>query len=387
MTSYNESLNLLHPALPPLTPIPSQRQHLEIREATQADNPALLELTRSAPMKGRIRLRIDRDPDFFALQRLRGEGKTLIAIRGEEVIGCISAAVRMAYVSGVAESVAYVGDMKVHPQVAGSRTALRLIQSGVAYLKSIGLDLCFSVVAAGNLPAMSLFEGRLGLPQGARLGRFIVSELVPSPFDSPSGKYSIRPAEVSDLPAITSLVDNFHRSRQFAPRLLQNDLASLFFDGGQNTASMLFVACSGGRIVAVLGLHDTYDVKRNVLLDAPVPLRCALDLLRIVTAPFPGFSVPRMGNSVRVLYVRYAACEEDHRNSLRALIARARAVAFEGRFTFLVIGLHERDPLGSVVRGIPRLTFSSLGLAVSLTDPGRIESLMNGIPYEDFALV
>ena len=48
------------------------RERVEIREAVETDNEALLALTRATPMDGTISLRIDRDPDFFALLRLRG---------------------------------------------------------------------------------------------------------------------------------------------------------------------------------------------------------------------------------------------------------------------------------------------------------------------------
>ena len=146
------------------------RERVEIREANEADNEALLALTRATPMEGTISLRIDRDPDFFALLRLRGEGKVLVASRGCDVAGCISAALRTVYVGGVPETIAYVGDMKVHPKFSGSRVALRLIQALERGLRLAGIDACFSVVAEGNQRAMPLFEGRLGIPRWTPLG-------------------------------------------------------------------------------------------------------------------------------------------------------------------------------------------------------------------------
>jgi predicted N-acetyltransferase YhbS len=380
-------VNIPVPAAPPLSGPAVLRQPIEIREAGEADNEALLALTRSTPMAGSISLRIDRDPDFFALLRLRGEGKVFVAVRGREVIGCISAALRTAYISGVPETVAYIGDMKVHPRFSGTRIALRLIQALEAHLRSIGIDLCFSVVADGNQRAMPLFEGRLGIPRWAYLGRFLVDELIPSPFIGRSRQHCIETAEAADLPAITMLLDRFHRSRQFAPQLSQDDLARTLSARREEPFSKIFVARSGGSIVATLSLHDTREVKRNVLLGASASLRCALALVRIVAVPLPGFSVPRIGEPLRVLYARFVACEEGHWQALQALVAMARAEAFRRRSTFLVIGLHEQDPLRSLVRGIPRFTFSSLALATSLTRPERLESLATGIPFEDFALV
>jgi predicted N-acetyltransferase YhbS len=372
-------------AASPLTVSAVLRQAIEIREAGTADNQALLALTRSTPMDGIISLRIDRDPDFFALLRLRGEGKVFVAVLGGEVIGCISAALRTAYISGVPETVAYIGDMKVHPRFSGTRIALHLIQALETYLRSVDIGFCFSVVADGNRRAMPLFEGRLGLPRWAHIGRFLVYELIPSPFITRSSKYCIETAEAEDLPAITTLLDRFHRSRQFAPQLSQNDLAGTFSARREEPVSQIFVARTGGRVVATLSLHDTREVKGNVVLDASPALRCVLAFLRIVAAPFPAFLVPRIGDPLNVLYVRFVACDEGHRKALQALISIARAEAFRRRFTFLIIGLHERDPLRSLVRGIPRFTFSSLALATTST--GRFDSITTGIPFEDYALV
>ena len=371
----------------PLSALGELRQPVVIREAVEGDNETLLALTRSTPMAGSISLRIDRDPDFFALLLLRGEGKVYVAVRGREVIGCISTALRTAYVSGVPETVAYVGDMKVHPRFSGTRIALRLIQTLEAHLRSVGIDLCFSVVADGNQRVMPLFEGRLGIPRWASLGRFLVDELIPSPFLGRSRQHCIESAEAADLPAITMLLDRFQRSRQFAPQLSKDDLARTLSGQREEPFSKMLVARNRGSIVATLSLHDTREVKRNVVIDASASLRCALALLRIAAAPLSGFRVPRIGEPLRVLYARFVACEEGHGQALQALVAMARAEAFRRQFTFLVIGLHEQDPLRSLVRGIPRFTFSSLALATSLTRPERLESLATGIPFEDFALV
>jgi len=363
------------------------RNRIEIREGNEADNEGLLALTRATPMGGTIALRIDRDPNFFALLRMRGESKVYVAVRSGEIAGCISAAFRTVYISGVPETAAYVGDMKVHPRFSGSRIALLLIQALEAYLKSAGIDLCFSVAAGGNHRVMPLFEGRLGIPRWASLGQFIVKELLPSPFDRPAGGYDIEAAAPGDLMAITQLLDRFHRSRQFAPRLMEAEIARTLGRNVEDPFCKTFVARDHRGIVATLAILDTADVKRNVLLSAPRSARAAVALLRLLALPFPGFCIPRIGDPLRLLTVRHYACEDGHLEALRLLVKRARAEAFRKRFTFLVLGVHERDPLRRLFQGMPGFTFPSLAFATSLTAPERLEELARGIPYEDYALV
>jgi hypothetical protein len=234
---------------------------------------------------------------------------------------------------------------------------------------------------------MPLFEGRLGMPRWVRLGRFLVNGLVPSPFTSHSKHYSIDAAQATDMPAMTSLLDRFHRTRQFAPQLGPDELAQTLSNRPEEPFRRTFVARTGHRVVATVTLCDTARVKRNVLLNAPASLKAALAVLRVVAAPFPGFRVPRMGQALRLLTARYAACEDGHHPALKALLALARAEAFHHGFSFLMLGLHENDPLRSLVRRIPRFTFSSLALATSLGDPSGLENRVAGIPFEDYALV
>ena len=190
--------------------------------------------------------------------------------------------------------------------------------------------------------------------------------MIPSPFKVHSKRYSIEPAQLEDIPAITSLLDRFHRSRQFAPQLREDEIAQTFAANHGQSFPKTFVARSRQRVVATLTLCDTGPVKRTVLLNAPVALKAALTLLRIAAGPFPGFQVPRMGQALRLLNARYAACEDHHQAALGALIAFGRVEAFRHGFTFLLFGAHERDPLRNLVRRIPRFTFSSLGMATSL---------------------
>jgi predicted N-acetyltransferase YhbS len=361
--------------------------HTEIREANEADNEGLLALTRATPMAGTIGLRIDRDPDFFALLRMRGHSIVYVALRGGEVIGCISAALRTSYIAGAPETAAYVGDMKVHPRFSGSRIAIRLIRRLETHLRSAGIDLCFSLVAEGNQRAMPLFEGRLGIPRWVSMGKFVVKELLPSPFEAHSDAYRIKAAEPKDLTAVTELMDHFHRSRQFGPRVMEEEIAQTLCLRGEHPFSRTFVARDDRHTVATLSVLDTAPVKRNILLSAPRSARVGVALLRLLAAPFPGFCVPKIGDPLRLLTVRYFACEDGHEEALRLLVRRARREAFRKRFTFLVFGLHESDPLRSLVRGMPGFTFSSLAFATSLIAPARMEALAQGIPFEDYALV
>jgi hypothetical protein len=142
-----------------------------------------------------------------------------------------------------------------------------------------------------------------------------------------------------------------------------------------------------GNVIATLTVEDTQHLRQNVLIGLPPSLRFALGAVRLLALPIPGLRVPRIGEPLKMLYVRFMACAEGHEEALRLLIAEARVEAFRHRFTFLSVGLHERDPLRFAIAGTPRLTFTSRAMAASFFTPDRVEGLVDAVPYEDFALV
>ena len=149
----------------------------------------------------------------------------------------------------------------------------------------------------------------------------------------------------------------------------------------------MFLVREAGHVVATLRIEDTQNLRQNVLIGLPASLRLALGVLRIIALPIPGIRIPHIGEPLRTLYVRFLACAPGHEDALRLLIAEARVETFRQRFTFLSVGLHERDPLRSIIRGVPRLAFTSRAMATSLIQQGRVKGLVNEVPYEDYALV
>jgi ribosomal protein S18 acetylase RimI-like enzyme len=356
---------------------------IEIREAVASDNEALLELTRLTPMEGTIALRIDRDPDFFALPRARGEAVVFVATYGQRVVGCMSAAIHAAYVGGVPERIAHATDLKVHREFNGRQLGARLIRHTQAYLRGCGVDLSFNLVADGNQRVMRLSHGRHGTPVPVMLGRFFVDQLVASPFRVRSKKYRVEEAGPKDLSEIAAVLDRNNRERCFAPPVSATDLER----SPQAGFRKMLVVRDSGRVIATLTIQDTQDLRQNVLIGLPWSIHLALGVLRLLALPVPGLRIPRLGEPLAILYVRWMACAQGHEPALKVLLSEARAEAFRRRFIFLSVALHERDPLRSVVGGIPRLTFTSRAMATSFIQPDRVHGLVDQVPFEDFALV
>jgi ribosomal protein S18 acetylase RimI-like enzyme len=351
---------------------------LAIREAGPNDNEALIALAREAPMQGAFSLRIEREPDFFGLQHLRGAGPVLVAESDRQVVGCIAIALRSVYVEGIPETVAYVGDLKVHPAFSGSRAALKLILSTADFIRARGVDLVVCVVAHGNERAFAvLLEGRCGTPKFHSLGRFQVYQLLPRPIGISHGSYEVREASVADAPLIRELVRRFNKSYQFAPAA-----------GAEEGTLRRLVAWKDDELVATLSTFDPHHLKQTVVTRMPPGLGLAVRALRAVSSVVPLFSFPMVGEPVSMLYLRHLACRGDHHAALGLLVQEVRRQAFQQRYSFVSVGVHERDPLRRLFRFMPRYSFVSHALVTSLRgERGSLDGILSGVAMEDFALV
>jgi hypothetical protein len=184
------------------------------------------------------------------------------------------------------------------------------------------------------------------------------------------------------------MLDETHRQRLFAPSIKTKHLLSgTGSDMAEAPLACRMVARDGGRVLATLMLEDTYPLRQNVMIGAPRTLRWAIAAARPFGLLLPNITIPRLGCPIKTLYVRHMACGRDGLDALRLLIDDARGRAFRHGFTFLSVGLHERDPLRSAVAGRGRVTFHSLAMVTGLLPDRRLADLNSQIPYEDFALV
>src|SRR5574337_686354 len=103
---------------------------LTVREARPEDDEALVALAAMCPMDGDISLCVDREPSFFALSELEGDPWRVGVVDGPggTPIACMGVARRHLYLGGEPTYVAYIGDLKVHPDYRRKRLAIQLVR-------------------------------------------------------------------------------------------------------------------------------------------------------------------------------------------------------------------------------------------------------------------
>lgn len=96
---------------------------ISFARATDADDAGIRRLLAGNPMPGRIRVRFEREPSYFA--GCAPGTDVLVARDGERVVGVACRSVRKLYVNGAAEDVGYLGQLRIDPAYRGQLLTAR----------------------------------------------------------------------------------------------------------------------------------------------------------------------------------------------------------------------------------------------------------------------
>lgn len=352
------------------------KSNILIREAIDSDNEEILNLTSITPMKAEISIRIDRSPDFFRLLDIRGDSFVLVAEMMNKIIGTFSASTVDVYINGKPEKVCYLGDFKIDPHYHRSTTAARLAKAMLHKLVSKNADLLFFTAAYGNDSVIPFSKGRANLPTFTEVGIFKVFEIIPTLFKSRNTKYIIeeKPFIVSSL----NFFDNFIKKYQLGPVYSESSFEN----------STLITATLKDKTVSAIAITDIGKAKQNVIIKLPFYLDILIKVFRIINSLLPLVSLPELNEPVRMIYIKSFAYEPGYQDALHLLLKRARKIAFDKKYSFLVIGIHEKDPDIRLFSAYPKFTFKSLGFVTSLKNRQNILNyILSGIPFEDYSLV
>jgi len=364
---------------------------LLVRDATPDDNEALIELTAACTMHGDIALRMDRAPDFFALNRLEGDRTRVGVVTDEDgrVLGCVAAARRRAYVNGALGTISYVSDLKVHPGARGSGAADLLSE----YVRDASADLaganapCVLTILAGNSPMERRARGPRGTPV---LSRFATLSVMAIPLlwerrERVAGM-EVRAATVGDLEEMTALWRRRAPTRQLSAVLDAETLAGWIAEApGLTVSDYLLVTDRSGRVTGFMGVWDQTAFKQMRVVSYSPRLALARRVINLV-APLAGAQpLPEPGGALPALATVHICAEEP--GVLRALLLEAYRRHRGGRFTFLTVGLDVRDPLLAATRGLlaqPTLVHAYVTSPRGSADP----KLLGGLPlHHETALV
>lgn len=330
----------------------------DAREATPADNDALVALSVACPMEGDIGLAVDRAPDFFALNRLEGESWRVAVVDGPggEPVGCIAVARRTVYVNGEPTPAMYVSDLKVHPAHRGSGTADALTTwAREACLDGVGEDgLVFLTILANNQAMARRMPGPRGLPHIERVATFRTHS-IPLLWRRavPDTGFTVAAATPAHLDVMAELWAGVAPGRQLSSVHGAAELRA-WIDAAPDldlSSYRLARRRSDGRLVGFLAAWDQSAFKR-LRVTGYTPKLTAVRAGFNALAPLVGATrLPPPGGALRNFTAVHVCVPPEEPTVLRALVLDAYDRSRKGG-SFLNVGLDAADPLAAALKGL-----------------------------------
>ena len=225
---------------------------LVIREATRADNDALIDLERRSPLLlGETTLIFDRSPNFFARDELMEHSRMLVAEKDGCPAGVMSAAWYDTLVGGKPVRVVYVhhGRVAIEHQRSGVAPALAVALFERLLTKA---DLFYWYVVPENKVSLGLIL-RAAPDRWARDPACQHFLLEPQPGGPKVGLTPARPEQATELCA---LINRTHGGRDLFLPYTEESLAARLSRSADYGWPQLFARERGGRAVAMAGLWD-----------------------------------------------------------------------------------------------------------------------------------
>ncbi|NNK76576.1 MAG: GNAT family N-acetyltransferase [Maribacter sp.] len=346
------------------------------RLADFKDNKQLLELTKSVGMPGKMALRIDRHPDFFKLNNLRGESKVYVAIEGTKIVGSICISDQIVFIDKKRYPLYYISDFKVALTHRNLGIGLQLTNMIVEYLETQNADFAFLNVSKGNKRPFVFFSERDHYRDFQNIGTFTTFQYIGSNRKPSNNKYKIELTKGTS--EVIGFLNNYYSKYELAVVITKDKIKD----------SELYVVREEHEILAVMCIIDTMHMKQNVVLKMSWYLKGIISIINVFCKLFKLSKLPKENEPIKMLYVKYLALKKYDKTLISTLISFAKQEAYNESYSFVSISVHENDILLKKLPKFIRFTFQSVGMLASMKDSKElIKIIKEGMPYRDYSTV
>lgn len=340
------------------------------------DNQQLLELTGSTGMPGNMALRIDRYPDFFKLNNLRGETKVYVAVKDDKIIGSICVSDQLVFIDKKRFPLYYVSDLKVSEIHRNQGIGFQLTNMVVDYLDQQNADFAFLNVSKGNKRPFTFFSDRGTYIDYQNIGTFSTYQYIGSPYKFNTRQYQIKLTKPSD--EVLDFLNHFYSQYELANVVTYEKVKD----------SELYVVREEGQILAVMSIIDTMEIKQNLVLKMSWYLNVVVRIINMFCKIFKLSKLPKENEPIKMLYIKYLAVRNNEKALIHELISYAKQLAYNKTYSFVSITMHENDRLLPKLPKYIRFSFKSVGMLVGFKDNKKFMKLIKErMVFRDYSAV
>ncbi len=360
--------------------------------ANMQDDLALRERMANDWMAGEISVSFRREPNYFYGSGVQGTNAQIIkCIESEtgKIIGLGSRFINDVYINGEAAKMGYLADLRAHPSYRGKTGLMR----GYQYLRQLHdqdpVPLYYSMILDDNETAKEILtSARCGLPLYRDIGKFLTPAIF---LDIPKKALTIpgvsfRAAVETDKAAIFDFIAENVSTKQLAPVITKNDLAS---DRLRDLSIKdFYLAFQDGKIIGVIAAWDQSQFRQTYVEQYNLRLSLFRPIYNSLSKFTPLKPFPSPGKHVPYFYLAFCTVRDNNPSIFRALLRYLYNDRRNGPWNYFIAGLHERDPLSRVLTEYRRIEVS--GRLFIVHYPENLQDYKNldsRIPYLEIAMI
>lgn len=329
----------------------------DIRLAEARDNAAILSLIAEPQPSNGVKFAFERLPDYFTSAQIsHQQPHTLVVERrdNKEVVAMVNLGFREVFVDGKPQQLRYGSDLRIAADYQGSRVLIYINRAVRDCIKDSWYQ---SVILEENDKSRGALEGgRAGLPLFKPMG-CIYTHTITGSRKKASANDRIRPADVSDIPAMNDFIRQMAEYYQFLPAYNFWDLeAGLPYFNGIGIKDFLLATDDCGDITGIVGLWSQKAFKQTRVVDYSRAVALFRPFYNLWSTVAGGFVLPAKGQTFDYLALHSPLTHPEDGDTFRRLLQRAwQAVREQGKRA-MTLTLADSDPRLAVLadfRSIP----------------------------------
>ena len=359
---------------------------IAFRLAEHKDNAELLQLMADMPMPGAVRVAYCRDPDFFATHKVEGRiSQTIVGVDtgSGDIVGMGTRSIKPAYINGLRANIGYLSGLRVRESY---RSTIHLAR-GYEMLQDLHndgqADLYLSAVLNDNAIARTLTKSRARLPAYHDIGQFrtMAVSLSQLPTVRKVNGLTLRSATPADVDLLVEFLNEQGRLRQFFPAYSKDDFCA---DSGLLYGLALedvLLAFDNNQLDGVVAAWDQKAFRRSVVAGYSRSTALARPLYNLWAKLTRLPVLPPTGSVLDYFCLALTCVRGDNEDVFLALL-RELFERNRGRYSFMMAGMHEADPLFSALSRFRHRDYLSRLYAVCWKDGQDLFSSLDGrTPY------
>lgn len=360
--------------------------------AQDLDDYAIREVFQDTPMDGKIGVAFRREPSYFAAAEVGNEFyQTIIATdeRTNDIVGLGSRSIKPCYINGKVVNIGYLSSLRIKNDCRNNI----LLARGYEYLNKLHQDrktpiYITSIIEDNNYAIDLLTSKRAGLPRYLDMGLYYTTAIgLSRKKHNISGNIKVVKGSHKNIDAIIECLNRNGKNKQFYPYYTKKLFLSNNGILKDFRIDNFYVAFRNNDIVGTIATWYQGNFKQTIITGYNGLLRFIKPFYNLGAAVIGLPKLPRPNTQLKFLYTGFIAVDSNNMEIFRALLRTIYNDAVNSNYDYLLVGLHERDPLLKPIKEDYRFIKYNSRVFVVCWDDGvaLFNKLDNRIPYLELA--